>query len=260
MIRGLYTSAIGMGIQQKRLDATSNNLANADTAAFRRDVVVTQAFSDVLALRVRDYEMRGFGVVGNMNLGPMSLGATINTVHRDFTMGQLTPTGTPFGLALDNQGFFMINHVSMAGTETLMFTRDGSFTLNVDGYLVTMGGFLVLDEDGEAINIPNGEVTIHPNGQIEIEGSMIATLGLANFESLADMRPFGHNLYTAIPEAIPTAFNGNVLQGVRESSNVNVVQEMVNMITISRAYEANARMISIQDETLQQAVNNIARM
>jgi len=125
---------------------------------------------------------------------------------------------------------------------------------------VTMGGFLVLDEDGEAINIPNGEVTIHPNGQIEIEGSMIATLGLANFESLADMRPFGHNLYTAIPEAIPTAFNGNVLQGVRESSNVNVVQEMVNMITISRAYEANARMISIQDETLQQAVNNIARM
>jgi len=249
-----------MGIQQKRLDAASNNLANADTGAFRRDVVVTQSFSDVLALRVRDYEMRGFNVVGNMNLGPMSMGVTINTVHRDFAMGQLNPTGSAFDLALSDMGFFTVNHINSNGEETLMYTRNGTFTISTDGFLVTLDGFDVLDAGGNAIQLPHGEMIVHPNGQITVDGANVATLGLANFESLADMRPFGLNFYTAIEEAVPVAFTGMVMQGVQESSNVNVVQEMVNMIAISRAYEANARMVSIQDETLQQAVNNLARV
>ena len=259
MLRGLYTSAIGMGIQQKRLDATSNNLANADTAAFRRDVVVTQSFSDVLALRVRDYEMRGLNVVGNMNLGPMSMGVTINTVHRDFSMGQLSPTGSPFSMALDGDGFFTINHINSAGQATQKYTRVGEFAISLDGYLVTLDGFGVLSTAGTPIQIPNGEFVVDPRGNVFVEGNHIATLAIANFESMADMRPFGHNLYTAIDEAVPTAFAGSVLQGFSEASNVNVVQEMVNMIAISRAYEANARMVTIQDETLQNAVNNIAR-
>jgi flagellar basal-body rod protein FlgG len=248
-----------MGIQQKRLDAASNNLANADTTGFRRDIVVTQSFSDVLALRVRDFEMRGFNVVGNMDLGPMSMGVTINTVHRDFAMGQLTPTGSALNLALDEIGFFRVNFVNNDGEMTEMFTRDGTFTLNPDGYLVTAGGFAVLDDGGDPINIPSGEIVIDNRGNITVGGAAVATIGLVSFESLADLRPFGHNFYTAIPEAVEIPFTGNLLQGYRESSNVNVVQEMVNMIAISRAYEANSRMVSIQDETLRQAVSELAR-
>jgi flagellar basal-body rod protein FlgG len=259
MLRGLYTSAIGMGIQQKRLDAAANNLANADTTGFRRDIVVTQSFSDVLALRVRDYEMRGFNVVGNMNLGPMSMGTTINTVHRDFAMGQLTPTGSPLNLALDAPGFFTVNFVNSEGVESRMFTRDGIFSIDSDRNLVTLGGFAVLDAGGNPINLPLGEIVIDSRGAITVGGTFVANLGLVSFESLADLRPFGHNFYTAIEEAVEIPFAGNLLQGYRESSNVNIVQEMVTMIAISRAYEANARMVTIQDETLRQAVNELAR-
>jgi len=248
-----------MGIQQKRLDTAANNLANADTAGARRDVVVTQSFSDVLALRVRDYELRGFNVVGNMNLGPMSMGVTINTVHRDFSKGVLTPTGAPLNLALDDIGFFRVMHVNSLGEHTEMFTRDGSFAINGEGQLTTMGGFLVLDVGGNAISIPNGDIVIDNHGVITVNGDFVAALSLVNFADLADLRPFGHNLYTAIAEAVEIPFVGNLLQGFRESSNINIVQEMVNMIAISRAYEANSRMIQMQDETLRQAVSEIAR-
>ncbi|MCL2236022.1 MAG: flagellar hook-basal body protein [Defluviitaleaceae bacterium] len=259
MIRGLYTSAIGMGIQQKRLDAASNNLANASTTGFRRDIVVTQAFSDVLAQRVRDYEMRGLNVIANGMLGPMSLGATINTVHRDFSAGQLNRTGADFDLAVVGDGFFRVEHINSEGQATQMFTRDGSFTIAADGTLVTMGGFAVLDASGSRITIPEGEFLIGQNGEVMVAGEQIATLSMTSFESLADLRPFGHNLYTAIPEAVETSFVGRILQGYLETSNVNTVQEMVTMIAISRAYEANSRMIQMQDETLRQAVNEIAR-
>jgi len=259
MIRGLYTSAIGMGIQQKRLDTVSNNLANANTAGFNRDVVVTQSFSDLLAHRVRDLELRGHNVIGSAQLGPMSLGITINTVHRDFSMGSISHTGGPLDLAMDDIGFFRVAYVSSEGEMTEMFSRNGSFTLNYEGFLMTLGGFHVLDAGGNPIQLPNGEIVISELGQITVGGQDIAVLSMVSFESLADLRPFGHNLYTAIEEAVEMPFAGRLHQGYLESSNVNVIREMVEMISLSRAYEANSRMVSIQDDTLRQAVNEIAR-
>ncbi|MCL2855736.1 MAG: flagellar hook-basal body protein [Defluviitaleaceae bacterium] len=259
MVRGLYTSAIGMAIQQKRMDTASNNLSNASTTGFRRDVVVTQAFSDVLARRVRDYELQGISVIGSGMLGPMSLGVTINTIHRDFSSGSLSQTGSAFDTAIIGQGFFRVAHVNSEGEVTEMFTRDGSFTMGADGTLVTLGGFEVLDATGAPITIPEGIMSIGAGGEVIVDGEHVATLGMVTFESLADLRPFGHNLYTAIEEAVQMPFAGRIQQGYIESSNVNTVQEMVTMIAISRAYEANSRMIQMQDDTLRQAVNEIAR-
>ncbi|MCL2620327.1 MAG: flagellar hook-basal body protein [Defluviitaleaceae bacterium] len=259
MVRGLYTSAIGMAIQQKRLDTASSNLANASTTGFRRDVVVTQAFSDVLAHRVRDYEMRGISTIGSGMLGPMSLGVTINTIHRDFSMGQLNQTDAPFDLAISGEGFFRVAHVNTEGQMTEMFTRDGSLTVSPDGALATLDGFAVLSTSGSPIFLTDGEFMVGQNGEVIVAGEHIATISMVTFESLADLRPFGHNLYTAIEEAVEMPFAGRVLQGHLESSNVNSILEMVNMITISRAYESNSRMIQMQDDTLRQAVNEIAR-
>jgi len=248
-----------MGIQQKRMDVVSNNLANAGTAGFNRDVVVTQSFGDLFARRVRDYEMRGFNVVGSAQLGPMSLGVSFNTIHRDFSAGSLRQSDSPLDLALEGEGFFRVSFVDEEGEIQQMFTRAGSFTISPDGVLITHGGFAVLDDNGNTITLPNGTIVIGANGEIVVDDTFIANLGITSFENLSDLRPFGHSFYTLYETGVETAFTGRVLQGVIEESNVNMVREMVEMISISRSYEANARMVQIQDDTLRQAVNEIAR-
>jgi flagellar basal-body rod protein FlgG len=248
-----------MGIQQKRLDVTSNNLSNAGTIGFNRDVVVTQSFADVMMLNVRDLEMRGYNAVGSTTLGPMSFGLTINTVHRDFSPGSLSYSDAPLDLAIDGRGFFRVMFTDLEGESTEMFTRNGRMALAPDGTLVTMGGYPVLDVDGNNIVLPDGTITIWEGGEISVDGEHIATLGMINFESLADLRPFGHTLYFAIEEAVEIPFAGAVQQSYLESSNSNVMREMVEMISLARTYEANSRMVSLQDESLRMAVNDIAR-
>jgi flagellar basal-body rod protein FlgG len=259
MIRGLYTSAIGMGIQQKRLDVAANNLSNAGTTGFSRDVVVTQSFSDVMMRSVRDYELRGHNVVGSAVLGPMSFGLTINTVHRDFTPGSLSYSGVPLDVAIDGRGFFRVNFVDINGDSMEMFTRNGRMTTTPDGTLVTMGGYHVLDTNGNSIVLPDGIINIWEGGEVSVNGELIATISLVDFTSLADLRPFGHSLYFAIEEAVEIPFGGTVQQGYLESSNSNIMREMVEMISLSRTYEANSRMVTMQDESLRRAVSDIAR-
>jgi len=257
MIRGLYTSAIGMAGQMKRLDTASNNIANADTPGFKRDVVITQAFSDVLMRRVRDYELHGINTTNN--LGPASLGLTINTIHRDFSAGSLQPTGRPLDLALDTSGFFQVAFIDANGNVTPKYTRGGTFTLTNEGVLVTLSGQPVLSISGNPITLPPGNIGINPQGIITVNDEVVDTLNLVTFEDLTTLRPFGDNLYTTTAESVQLQYAGQLLQGYLETSNVNVVREMVEMISLSRAYEANARMVAMVDQTLGQAVNDIAR-
>ena len=198
---------------------------------------------------------------GNESLmvGPMSLGLLVHSVHRDFSIGALESTGAPLSLALDASGFFEIAHINGLGEVTNMYTRDGNFTLNNEGVLVTSIGMPVLSESGAPIVITGGEIVIHHDGSVLVDGVHIDTIRLVDFEDLATLRPFGDNLYTTTEESVETAFTGNVRQGFIETSNVNIVREMVELISLSRVYETNARMVSIQDQTLGQAVNDIAR-
>jgi len=248
---------MGMAGQLKRMDVVSNNLANAGTSGFKRDVVITQSFSDVLMRRVRDYNMRGFNTT--TALGPASLGLIINSIHRDFSAGSLQPTGGPLDLALEGVGFFQIMIQSGEEEPVFMFTRDGSFTLNEEGTLVTSGGHTVLSASGNPITIPGGDILITDTGHIMVNGTLVDNIGIFSFEDTAELRPFGENFYTITEEAEIIPFAGRVIQGYVETSNVNSVREMVEMISLSRAYEANSRMVQIADQTLGQAVNEIAR-
>ena len=257
MIRGLYTSALGMAGQMKRMDTVANNLANADSPGFKRDVVVTQSFTDVMMQRIREYEMRGFNTT-NIT-GPASLGIIVSSVHRDFSAGSLQPSGNPLDLAINGAGFFEVAFADPSGEVTTMYSRSGSFTLGENGMLMTMGGHPVLNESGNPIIIPNGEIAVHNNGAISVNGTIIDTIRIVDFEDPATLRAFGDNLYTTTDASIETPFMGSIIQGYLETSNVNIVREMVEMIALSRAYEANARMVSIADQTLGQAVNEIAR-
>ncbi|MDR2183591.1 MAG: flagellar hook-basal body protein [Clostridiales bacterium] len=258
MIRGLYTSAIGMAGQMKRMDTVANNLANADSPGFKRDVVVTQSFTDVLMQRVREYELRGFNTT-NIT-GPASLGIIVSSVHRDFSAGSLQPTGSPLDLAISGPGFFEIAFADPISGEVIpMFSRSGSFTLSEGGMLTTMGGHAVVNTSGEPIIIPTGEIAIHEGGGISVNGAFVDTIRIVDFEDPATLRAFGENLYATTDESVEAPFAGRLIQGYIETSNVNIVREMVEMIALSRAYEANARMVSIADQTLAQAVNEIAR-
>jgi flagellar basal-body rod protein FlgG len=255
LIRGLYTSATGMLSQQKRMDTITNNIANVDTTGFKKDAVATRAFDEVLTRRLNDKtQIEGERLA--MKIGGMSLGTYVDQVYTDFSVGTLDQTDNDLDLALDKQGFFAISYVDKDGKTTEKYTRDGSFTTGPDGVLMTEDGYKVLGENG-AIELPAGFVTINELGEVYVNSQYIDKLKVVNFENMDSLRKFGDNLTDATADTKKTPYTGKVMQGFLEGSNVNSVQEMVNMIASLRAYEVNQKMIQIHDSTLGKAVNEI---
>jgi len=239
------------------MDVISNNIANVNTTGFKRDRVITQSFTDEFIRRVNDPSINDpvrLPFRNSVPVGRYSLGTFVDDLSTDFTTGSFNTTGGTFDLAINGSGFFAVNS---GGQER--YTRDGAFTLNQDRMLVTKDGFSVTGADGNPIIIPDGMVSITPAGEIFVDGELINTIRLMDFENPAMLRNQGANLWNALPGANPVPFTGSVEQGVLELSNVNIVREMVEMIEISRAYEANQRMITVIDTTMQLAANDIGR-
>lgn len=254
MIRGLYVSALGMITNMQRMDVVTNNIANVNTTGYKRDHVVSHAFSDVMMSRMNDPGMRMFH---SMPIGTINPGVFVDDVFTSFHQGALQQTGNTLDLALTGQGFFT---VMLDGEE--LFTRDGAFTMH-NGLLLTHEGGRVQGQNGD-IYLPNGYIVIDENGLITVNGEYIDTLRLVSFDrdGLHSLRKTQDNFFRISEYTLPEhslEFEGIVSQGFLEASNVNIVQEMVQMITNSRAYETNARMVTVQDGTLQRAVNDIAR-
>ncbi len=256
MIRGLYTSAVGMMTQMNNMDVVTNNIANADTAGFKKDVSVTQAFSKELARRLDDpkYEL----IKHDNQVGRMSLGVFVNSVHTDFSDGSFEHTGESLDLAIEGDGFFSVLVNDNDGNSSEKYTRDGSFTLGKNGTLLTTGGNVVVGENG-IITLPNGEISINQAGEIYVNNEYIDRFKIIDVENKDSLRKYGDNLYDTIDESNVTEFSGRIMQGYKERSNVNSVEEMVKMITLSRVYEANQKMLQISDSTLQRAVNDLGR-
>ena len=263
MLRGLYTSALGMTTQMQRMDVVSNNIANVNTVAFKRDGVAAQAFSDRLAYRIND--PAAAGVMRLWNAAPaagfMTQGVFIDEVFTNFETGGLRSTGGPLDVALTDAGFFVFTVTNPDGSEQEKFSREGAFTLAADGTLVTMTGSRVQNADGENIVIPPGTITIDDGGRIFSNEEYVDTLRIVNFTNMVGIQKT-RGSYWRLRDDVENEmieYTGRVEQGFLENSNVNVVQEMVQLIALNRAYEANARMVSIHDETLGRAVNEIAR-
>ena len=261
MVRGLYTAWTGMVNEQKRLDVISNNMANADTTGYKKQNVTSQSFDDEFAVRINDNNR---DTTTKYGIGNMNLGVKIGETYYDFSQGSLRETGNTYDLALSGDGFFTIQTTNKQGETSIRYTRDGSFTVNTDGYLVTKDGDYVLDTNGERIQIPGAQtaqnVAIDANGNITVDGQQIATLGIAAFENPQALLAYGENMYEATDAAGLQASTAAVNQGYLEMSNTNVIEEMVDMITITRAYEAGQKMIQTVDSTLQKAVNEIGKV
>ncbi len=260
MLRALRTAALGMSTQQTSVDNTANNLANANTTGFKRARV---SFQDLLYQRVRAAGGEdGAAPPSALQLGHGAMAvATVGT----FTQGGFSETGNALDVAISGAGFFTVQMPD--GSQT--YTRDGTFTLSAEGLLVTQSGFAV--EPGIEIPPDAIEVQIQADGTVrarlpgEDEPTELGQIELARFQNPAGLRMLGGNLYARTeasgePVIAPPGTDGlgTLQQGVLEASNVDVVQEMVELISSQRAYELNSKMVQAAEEMLQIA-NNVKR-
>ena len=257
MVRGLYTSYTGMANEQKRLDIISNNLANAATTGYKVQNVTSQSFDNLLTLKVKDSSE----AYNDRPIGYMSLGVKLGETYTDQAQGSLRQTGNTYDMALEGKGFFTMEVTDRAGNVSTQYTRNGSFTMTKDGQLVDEDGNHLMGESGE-ITIPTDavNVVVDANGAIYADDAYVDTLKITDFEDYDYLTNIGDTRYGALEGAVETVGTGSVRQGYIEQSNVNVVSQMVNMISITRAYEANQKMISSIDKTLDLAANSVGRV
>ena len=262
MMRSLYTAASGMVGQQFNIDTIANNLANVNTTGFKKS---RADFQDLLY-----HSMRFAGT-------PVTAGAQIPTgiqighgvrpvaTQKIFSQGTFKQTDNPLDLVIEGDGFFQV----LLPDGTVAYTRDGAFKQDAAGRIVTSDGFflepeIVIPEDAVQIAIgADGTVSVTLAGESEPEP--IGQIELARFVNPAGLQSIGRNLYTATGASGPPLVGvpglegfGNLAQGFLEMSNVQVVEEMVAMITSQRAYEVNSRAIQAADDMLQTA-NNLRR-
>lgn len=262
MIRAMRTAASGMMAQQTNVDNIANNLANINTAGFKRSKI---EFQDVLYQNYRragTATALGSSVPSELAIG---YGTRVVATVRHYTEGDLTPTGNPLDLAISGDGFFQIQHPD----GSVAYTRDGAFKLSADGQIVNSDGFYMIPQ----VTIPDGTTSISfgTDGTIEVmefgqsEPTQIGQLELARFINPAGLSALGRNLLAATGASgdpildVPTQSGmGQVDQGYLEMSNVKVVDEMVNMIVAQRAYEMNSKAIQTAED-MAAIANNLKR-
>lgn len=253
----LYSAATGMEAQELNLNTIANNLANVNTPGFKKSKI---EFQDLLYTKPRTSGADS----GNGNLIPTGVevgnGARVAATAKVFTQGQVTQTGEQFDLAVQGDGFFEVQQPD----GTIGYTRDGSFKLNAQGQIVTSDGLPVLS-GFQAVPAGTTSVNISQTGNVTMTGPSGNTtfqLTMARFANPAGLQSLGGNLYAETPASgAPQTGQpgqngyGTILQGYLEGSNVNIVEEMVNLITAQRAYEINSKSVQASDQMLQNVAN-----
>lgn len=255
MIRSLWISKTGLDAQQTQMDVISNNLANVSTAGFKRSRAV---FEDLLYQTIRQpgaQSSQQTQLPSGLQLGT---GVRPVATERIFTQGNVQQTNNSKDVAIQGNGFFQV----LMPDGTAAYTRDGSFQVDSQGQLVTSSGFVVQP----AITIPANaqSITIGRDGTVSVlqQGASAPTevgaLQLTTFVNPAGLESKGENLYVETSASGSPSTNtagtngaGALLQGYTETSNVNVVEELVNMIQTQRAYEINSKAITTSDQMLQ---------
>ena len=253
MLRGLYTAYTGMRNEQYRMDIMSNSLANVNTVGFKKEGSTSQAYADVMAVKIKDWTETPNTP---KKLGNMSLGVKIGETYTDFSQGSFRTTENTYDLAIGGKGFFNIEFTNKAGETSTKYTRDGGFTITKDGYLVTKDGDYVLGENGRIqLSTTAGATVFDRAGNIYQDDRLVASLKITDFEDTNYLTHYGETMWDAMEGAVEKEpENTEIFQGFLEMSNASVVKEMVNMITISRQYESNQKMLTTFDETLEKTM------
>ncbi|WP_080872425.1 flagellar hook-basal body protein [Oceanobacillus timonensis] len=268
MLRGLYGAASGMMTQQRQQEALSNNIANANTPGYKADQTAIRAFPELLIQQSGGQNtipttQGGFNPSDSRPLGGMNTGVYVQETIPRFSQGDITESGLPTDVAIqqrevpDENGaiFFAVQN----GDGDVRYTRNGNFTIDADGYLVTSQGNYVLDENGENIQT-NGTVdTITPEGVIPTADGDTA-LGMQYVADVNTLTKEGNDLFDGDAEAVPAEAAFALQQGALEQSNVNTEQTMADMMDAYRLFESNQRVLRVYDESLGKAVTEVGRL
>jgi flagellar basal-body rod protein FlgG len=256
MFRSLYVAATGMVAQETRLDAISNNLANANTAGFKRQ---DAEFEDLIYQQVRTPGRLPDGGMGPTGV-QIGLGSRVVATPRYFSQGNIEQTGNPLDIAIEGKGFLSVTRPD----GQLAYTRAGQLKLDSQGRLTNTSGMPL----EPPINIPLDatEIIIGADGRIsvtqpqQVQPVELGQIQLVMFANPNGLKPVGHNMYEATGASgdpqigLPTTEGrGSILQNAIEGSNVEVVTEMIDMIRVQRAYEMNSKVITTADEMLRKA-------
>jgi flagellar basal-body rod protein FlgG len=256
----LWAAKTGLDAQQTEMSVISNNLANVNTTGYKQDRAV---FEDLLYQNQTQVGADTSQTTQSPSGLSIGTGVEVVSTEKEYGQGSLSQTGNPLDVAIQGQGFFQIQMPD----GTIGYTRDGTFQANAQGQLVTSSGYVVQP----AITIPQAaqSVTIGSDGTVTVllpgqsSPTQVGQLQLANFINPAGLQPIGQNLLvqsasSGSPQTGTPGVNGlgTVSQGELEGSNVDVVEELVNMIQTQRAYEMNSKAISTVDQMLQYATEN----
>jgi flagellar basal-body rod protein FlgG len=259
MPSGLYIAASGMNATMTQQDVIANNLANADTVGFKGNRAVDAAFPTYLIARVGDQHLKTpeGSVELRPNIGMMGGGVIPVATPIDYSQGSRVQTQNPLDFALTGPGFFTV----MNPDGKVLYTRDGSFSLDADGRLVTKDGLPVLGHNGQVF-IDGKNMTVDQQGNITVDGKAVDQLSIVQVKNESQLVKVGHSLFQGDGALSLDKWPDNVMvqQGFVEESNINSVEEMVHMIDVTRSYEMNSRVVSTYDNIMGQAASEIGTL
>ncbi|MDI1471795.1 MAG: flagellar hook basal-body protein [Thermodesulfovibrio sp.] len=239
MYKGIYISMTGMFMRENELSAVSHNLANINTTGYKRKQFASTLYP---LLSGRPTERNAIYLDARAQ-------TYFGTQFIDTSQGNLKQTGNPFELAVQEEGFFAVQR-----GQKIFYTREGSFTRDRDNFLITQSGLRVLDENNNPIVIDGTRIEIGNDGTIFVDGNQVAKIKLVK---LNNIRHVGQSLYEGNEAG---QADGQIFQGWIESSNVNPLNELVNMIQAIRNFEFAQRITTNFDQLAQRAVSEIARL
>jgi len=249
MIKGLYSAASAMITGVYRQQAVAHDIANIDTPGFKQILTSLKDFDTTYAYT----QTTDNSSSSPFYLGELGLGVEAAPETTDFSQGELKTTDSPLDFAIEGDGFFIIQTAN-----GVRYTRDGRFSRDASGHLVTVDGNLVLNSSNQPITLPEGEVNVSTDGTIYIEGTESGTIGLAYFEDITTMTRDGENTFTSTATPATTG-GGLILQNTLEQSNVDSAKLMTQMIEISRSYQAAQQMVQNQDELLGRTISTLGK-
>lgn len=244
MLKGIYKAASAMVPRLKQQEITANNIANASTPGFKKDSIFLKELDSAtreIAPRKSDWQT------------PM-----IDQVYTDYGQGSFDRTNDMLNIAIEGNGFLVLEPPEGEG-ESMIYTRNGSLSVNEEGFLVNSEGLRVMG-DGGPIDVGTRDVTISESGEISIEAGIVGQLQVVDFEDKSALVKVGNSGFTVdeTVEPIPVE-DASIRQGFLERANINVIKEMVGMIMALRHFEAGSRAIQSQEESLQVLLNQVGR-
>ena len=250
MIKGLYSAVSAMVMNAARQRVLSHNIANMETPGFKQ---IFTSVSDFMP----EQPVTMTRTNGRTNyVGTMGLGSQIGLEYMDFEQGALQETENPLDFAIQQgNGFFRVQT-----PDGERYTRDGRFLRDADNNLVTVEGFQVLDNAGQPINLPDGDVSLASDGTISVNGAQAAQLGIGVFTNPRDeLQHTEGNLFTG-PTASTSQDAPRVVQGYLEASNANPSQLMTQLVEVARSYEAAQKLVQNHDELLGKSIASLGRI